>query len=44
MGAKGVKNHMSALEDKYVAAITNKYVKMPAQALPLRRQRNEPRF
>ena len=32
MGAKGVKNHMSTLEDKYVTAITNKYLKKPTQA------------
>jgi translation initiation factor IF-2 len=32
MGAKGVKNHMSTLEDKYVTTITNKYLKKPAQA------------
>jgi translation initiation factor IF-2 len=32
MGAKGVKNHMSTLEEKYVEAITNKYVKKSSQA------------
>jgi len=32
MGAKGVKNHMSTLEDKYVDAITNKYLKKSSQA------------
>lgn len=32
MGTKGVKNHMSTLEDKYVEAITNKYLKKPSQA------------
>jgi hypothetical protein len=32
MGAKGIKNHMSTLEDKYVEAITNKHSKKPSQA------------
>jgi translation initiation factor IF-2 len=32
MGAKGIKNHMSTLEDKHVETITNKYLKKPSQA------------